>query len=652
MRKMKNDAKQFRNMVSRAAVIHKINPETEGFQNIVATENPVVVMDWYEWKPVREILLMSGCVLPENKQIVLLDNHSRWEGTNAIKGSTRELTINGSALEGVTIISSTAEKEKTLVEEGHLTDTSVGYEIIEGTRIKPGASAVIDGRSFVNDYADGLDLVVQTSWRPFENSLTPIGADEIAKFKRNMFSDKEEIEIDLQGNLEDQVNNIKRENLIIKIKQNNPTGDIMTEEERKAALKEQNERVRAIYSIAQEEGVRRQLPGVDLTKEAQEYVEKCDTPSVSDFQARLFSLMKDKTPSRSADTEIGLSENEIRDYSVRKVVLAQITNDYSDVGLEMEASRTLSEKLGRKSKGIFIPDEIQKRRRSLNLSSMNQNERALVVGTPASGGFTVQNQYIPQSFIELVEQALLFLDNGNFVTGLKGNVPMTRELTGAQYYWGGEEDDITLSGGPTFGQETKSPHKLGARIKESYEFLTQSSLAVDTYVERKLARAAAKGFNKGIIYGTGQNDQITGLKLITGVGSVDGPGFNRAQAVEMEAQVIASGVTGSPKFYSNGATRGILKNSKIDNGSGLFLVSDLNTMLGYDYKGISNEIDAGDLIHGFFGELLLMYWNQLEILANPYGTGYAAGDVEVRALMGVDMFCNHPDAFSIAEGIA
>lgn len=668
---------QFRNKLSRSGVVSvradKAGDVPEGFQrNVVATENPVVVWDWYRWEPIREILLMDGAVLPENRQLPLLDNHSRYS-TAVQMGSTRDLRIDGKELIGNTRISRSpaVEHQRILVEDGDLTDTSVGYEVYdkESIILKPGESTDYKGRKFKNDFGDEFPLAIRTKWRPFENSLTPVGADQASKF-RSMFAPKpeakpepadeapvaaqerEQVEINLQGNLEEQINKIsERSNLEIKIIKQNPMGDTMPELNLKDALARERARVDAILAEANSEDLKRQLPGVDLIKESEAF-RNDESKTIADYHSHLVRLMKEKTPSRTPDTHLGLTDQEVQDYSMRKIILAQLNRDYRDVGLEMEASRALAQKLNKEPLGVFIPDEVQQRRRSLNLSKLTRNERDLVVGTPASGGYTVQNQYIPQSFVEMFEQALTFFDGNNFITGLRGNVPMTRELTGADYYWGGEGDDITLSSGPTFGQETKTPHKLGSRIKESYEFLTQTSLAIDVYIEKKLARAAARGFNRGIGYGTGTNDQITGLKLISGVGSQVGTSFTRSKALTMESQVLASGAPGTPKWFARAATRAILKDRKIDEGSGLFLVNDRNEMLGYDFKGISQELDAGDLFYGVWSELLLMYWNQLDILANPFGDGYAAGDVQVRALVGVDMFCNHPDSFSIAEEVS
>lgn len=162
----------------------KIDKERRSIRTVIATENPALVMDWGRWEVIREVLLMDGVELPSNNQVPLLDNHSRFE-TSDIKGSARELKVDGSELIGRAFFASAARDEWSLAEEGHLTDVSAGYRTFPEytTAIAPGETAVVNGRTFRNDFADGLTLVIRSKWQLKEVSLTPIGADEAAKFR-------------------------------------------------------------------------------------------------------------------------------------------------------------------------------------------------------------------------------------------------------------------------------------------------------------------------------------------------------------------------------------------------------------------------------------------------------------------------------------
>lgn len=141
-----------------------------------ATENPVPMWDWERMEMVPEVLLMSGCQLPEAGQVPLLDSHWRLDTTSVI-GSYREMRVETAHLVGRGIFSETEEAQGPYqkVREGHLTDFSIGYRIEEVFYIPRGERQAIEGRTF-----EGPIRVV-TKWTPRELSVCPIGADEEAK---------------------------------------------------------------------------------------------------------------------------------------------------------------------------------------------------------------------------------------------------------------------------------------------------------------------------------------------------------------------------------------------------------------------------------------------------------------------------------------
>ena len=155
-----------------------LDEEMRSVEVVGATEEPVEVFDYERWEVVPEILLMEGAELPKNRQIVLIDDHMR-SGTASVLGSYREMRTEDSLLLGRAHFSSAAEAKGpfTKVKEGHLTDFSVGYRVIKSVWVPDGEKAVIKGRSFTGP------VKVTTRWRPKELSITPIGADELAKVR-------------------------------------------------------------------------------------------------------------------------------------------------------------------------------------------------------------------------------------------------------------------------------------------------------------------------------------------------------------------------------------------------------------------------------------------------------------------------------------
>lgn len=165
-----------------AVNVSSLDESTRSVEAVIATETPVLAFDMRTWSPVNEILLMSGCRMPANKQIPLLDSHSRFS-VGQVLGSTRTLRVEGDKLIGRNYFSKrqAAEDAYQMTREGHLTDNSIGYRLLKYTSIEPGQTADIAGRKFTAPKEMGLRVV--TEWQLFENSIVPIGADQMAKVR-------------------------------------------------------------------------------------------------------------------------------------------------------------------------------------------------------------------------------------------------------------------------------------------------------------------------------------------------------------------------------------------------------------------------------------------------------------------------------------
>jgi len=156
-----------------------LDETTRSVEAIGASELPVNERDWDTWELLPTVLLMSGCHLPTNGQLPLLDNHSRYEAASVI-GSYRDIRIEGDKMVGRAVFSTAEEAEGIYlrVTEGHITDLSVGRMDNEKPIVIPaGQSAIVAGRTFSGP------VRVVTSWTPKEMSVTPVGADVTAKVR-------------------------------------------------------------------------------------------------------------------------------------------------------------------------------------------------------------------------------------------------------------------------------------------------------------------------------------------------------------------------------------------------------------------------------------------------------------------------------------
>lgn len=155
--------------------------DTRSFEAVLTTEMPVIVYEWCSGELLDEVLRMAGVVLPSTRQVPLLDSHSRYSVRNQL-GSIRDFVVDGGAgeLRARLYISEAEPFAAMKVREGHVTDVSVGYQNINVLRIEPGQTEMVEGKSYS---AGERPLHVVTKWRLLEASLTPIGADELAKVR-------------------------------------------------------------------------------------------------------------------------------------------------------------------------------------------------------------------------------------------------------------------------------------------------------------------------------------------------------------------------------------------------------------------------------------------------------------------------------------
>ena len=166
-------------LFTRAAPIApaSFNADENTVRAVVSSENPVMVWDWERYEVVPEVLLCSGMTLPGNRQVPLLDCHSR-ESVDNVLGSARDFTDMGNGtIEAVISFSQTPEGQRAAqkVREGHLTDFSVGYKPTDSVWIPEGERALVSSKEYAGP------MRVTRSWAARELSVTPVGADEMAK---------------------------------------------------------------------------------------------------------------------------------------------------------------------------------------------------------------------------------------------------------------------------------------------------------------------------------------------------------------------------------------------------------------------------------------------------------------------------------------
>lgn len=231
-----------------------INEEARSVDCVIATENPVLRLNWNTWEYEQEILLMDGCRMDEIKDgIALINSHRSGEGVNAVFGTTINIRIEGDKLVGTRIFSAVPEADKVfrMIKEGHLKKQSVGYRIMKSVKVAPGETVKVLGIDRKND--GELSIRYVTDWIPAEDSIVIIPADPkagVRSLEPNIPTPTTEDKPNNKRNEDMVKDNDNKQNTV-----NSPADPVNVDEVRKAVLTEERARLQEIEDICSRHGI-------------------------------------------------------------------------------------------------------------------------------------------------------------------------------------------------------------------------------------------------------------------------------------------------------------------------------------------------------------------------------------------------------------
>ena len=368
---------------------------------------------------------------------------------------------------------------------------------------------------------------------------------------------------------------------------------------------------------------------------------------------------------------VDLNAKEQREYSVVRAINAAISGNWKDAGLEREVSAEIERATGKATSGFFMPHNLKM-------------ERApYAVGSATTGGNLVATQFLASSFIEVLRNNALIMNLGPTVlSGLVGNVAIPRQTSATATYWVSEASAITEAEA-LFDQVTLTPKQIGARSQYSRLALQQTTPDIEMVVRNDLARVMALGIDLAAINGSGTSGQPTGILNTAGIGSVamgtNGAALANAattgttgfdQLIQLERAVDVANALGNGAgcyYLTNAKVVSALKQLKTQYADYLWTDNLDNRVAGtpgmVNGYGVarSNQVPASltkgsgtnlsALLFGDFSQLVIGMWGALEILPNPYGSGYTAGSVDIRAMQTVDIKVRHAESFAAITDI-
>ncbi|MDP9990397.1 HK97 family phage major capsid protein [Variovorax boronicumulans] len=502
-------------------------------------------------------------------------------------------------------------------------------DVIDGIRVNVSVGYIIH-EAILEGTKDGSDTYRVTDWEPFELSLVSVPADATVGVGRSLPA-----ELPAVPSLPS-ISPSSTENRAMTTPETKPAGTTAPTIEVPA----QRNHAAEISKIAAA------MPGgAEL---AMRSIQAGHT--VEQFQAEALRSLASK-PVPTAD--IGLTQKETRRFSMVRALNA-LANP-GDVAarnaaaFEFECSAATSQKLGKASRGILIPFDVQK--------------RDMVVGTPAAGGNLVATDLMSGDFITILRDAMVLNTLGvRFLSGLVGNIAIPKQTGSGSAYWVAEGQAPEESSA-AIGQVAMTPKTVGAFTDISRKLLLQSSIDVESFVSADLAMVLGLAIQRAAISGGSVANEPLGIlaKLAASViGGANGGAPTWDSVVDLETAVsVANADVGTLAYLTNAKVRGKLKKTFVDGpGTGErvwqkgseplngYRAAVTNAVPSNITKGTGANLSA--LIFGNFADLVIGMWGGLDLMVDPY-THSTTGTVRVTALQDVDVGVRNVESFATME---
>lgn len=350
-----------------------------------------------------------------------------------------------------------------------------------------------------------------------------------------------------------------------------------------------------------------------------------------------------------AATTLGLKPRDVRGYSILRAIRALADHKTLD-GAEREFSDEIARRLGYQPRGFFMPEDIVRDRRSAS--------RTLLATSPADGGFTVGSEVLASEFVELLRNSAKVVGLGaRVITGLRGDVSIPRQLTGATAYWVSETGTITNSNA-TFGQVVARPRRLGTNVPYSKQFLAQTSLDAESLVVNDSDSAISVEIDRCAINGAGGAEPLGILNLPSGVRSTDvtfGGAATWAKYLEFFSNVAGqNALLGQPAYLTTPAAAvKAMSIAKFTNGDEAIWTPD--GKIGMFRADWSNQFPssptANQVIFADWSQVLIMEWAGRDVVVDPY-SAKKDGNVEVCIQRLVDIVIRRGKSIAISSDTA
>jgi HK97 family phage major capsid protein len=354
---------------------------------------------------------------------------------------------------------------------------------------------------------------------------------------------------------------------------------------------------------------------------------------------------------------IGMSDGDLRQFSLLRAIQAVATGDWRRAGLEREASDATAKRIGREPQGFFLPYDWLRSQHS------GVEQRAI---TASTGSSLIPTQKL--GFIDVLRSRMMVRAAGAVVLdGLIGNVDLPARTAGASLSWVAAGSAPSGEATQTFGA-VQLRAKTGSAYVDIYRTMfNQTSLDIEMLVRDDLAAAVQLGIDYAALHGDGLSNAPTGIASTSGIGAVyaggaanngtnaNGAALIWADIVKLETEVAVDNAdVGRLGYMLNAKVRGALKTTARVAGTDSRMIWGDDAMLNGYTPWVTNQV-RGDITKGgssdlsavFFGnwaDLVVGLWGVIDITADIPDN--RTGTVRVAAIVETDIGVRHAQSFA------
>jgi HK97 family phage major capsid protein len=289
------------------------------------------------------------------------------------------------------------------------------------------------------------------------------------------------------------------------------------------------------------------------------------------------------------------------------------------------------------------------------------------VGTASEAGNLVPTNLRPDMYVDALRAAMSFGKLGvTYLSGLSANVDLPRKATVTAMGMVTEIGSASESG-PTTAKATLSPKRISAYVQVSKQALIQSALALENLIRDDLVMGAGVLLENQSINGNGTAPNITGLRNVSGIGTVVAgtAGLAPAWSHFVDLESACANANAEPDRFSgyltNTRVRGKLKQTQFatnlpfiwQNGDmpiNGYRAAVTNNVPNNLTKGSSTTVCSATLFASDWSMAVIGLFGAPDITVDPYSLA-ATGQVQITLSQFADMQVRQPACFAKVDDL-